>query len=82
MIERRRRPGFPSETLDGRLIPREDFRQELQGDLASEGQVLGEVHDAHAAAAEQGFDSIVADDVAGRHGAPMVLEGPAKAGPY
>ena len=42
MIERRRRSGFPSETLDCRLIPREDFRQELQGDLASEGQVLGE----------------------------------------
>ena len=74
MVQRRSRARFPSKAFDGRAIAGESFRQKLQRDFTSEGQVLGEVHHTHTAATEQRFDAIVADHVTRRHGASMVLE--------
>ena len=63
MIERRRGTCLATEAVDGELRG-----QEFQRDFASEREVLREIHQAHAAAAEQRLDAIVADGLAGVHG--------------
>ena len=53
MIQRRRGSGFTSEALDRTSIVSELGREELERNLATERQVLGEEHDTHSAAAKQ-----------------------------
>ena len=46
------------EPLAEARVVRQRRRQHLEGDLAAEAHVLGEIDDAHAAAAEQGLDPV------------------------
>ena len=52
VVERRRRPRLAHEALDDVLVLRHLLRQELERHVAPQLQVLGLVHDTHAAAAE------------------------------
>jgi hypothetical protein len=52
VVQRRRRTCLAPEPFEGFGVGR-PFRQELQGDLTAKLEILGEVHDAHAPAAEQ-----------------------------
>jgi hypothetical protein len=61
MIQRRRGSCMPSETLDRTSIVSEVGREELERNLATERQILGEEHDTHSAAAQRGMDAIAAD---------------------
>src|SRR5262245_38620110 len=70
VIEGGGRARFTPESFDRTRVARERLGQELQCDLATERQVLGEIDDTHAPAAEQRVDAVVADDVARAHGAP------------
>jgi hypothetical protein len=52
-------PGLALEAFNGGAVARELVRQDLDGDAPSESDVLGEIDDAHAAAANLFEDSIM-----------------------
>ena len=58
MIQRPCGSCMPSETLDRTSIVSEVGREELERNLATERQILGEEHDTHSAAAQRGMDAI------------------------
>jgi hypothetical protein len=57
VVDRGRDVRLTHEALTELLVPGELRRQDLEGYLPGEADLLGYVHDAHAAAAENGFDS-------------------------
>jgi len=59
MIERGGRPGFAFEALQRLRIFGQFVREELQGNLAPQANVLGPIDDAHAALAHLAQDTIV-----------------------
>ena len=65
MIERRGGPRFAAEPFDRGRVGVDRRGQELQRHLASERQILGEVDNAHPAAAKQRLDSVVSNGVTG-----------------
>src|SRR6266478_3420724 len=73
MIKRGRGPGFTLETVECAGVFLRLWRQELEGDPASEVQVLGFVHYAHAAAAQLREHAIVRDGLPD-HGERKLLE--------
>ena len=74
VIERGGELGLGQEPLAEALVLGQGGREQLQGDVALQAQVLGQVDDAHSSAPEDGFDPIVDDQGAarklacGRHG--------------
>jgi hypothetical protein len=63
MIQRRGNASFAVETLNGGRLVRELQGQKLQGNLATETEVLRAVHDAHSAAAKSRDDAVVRDNL-------------------
>ena len=67
VIQRRRRARLALKALRGRRVARQLGRQELDGDLPAEANILGAVDDAHAAAAKLLEDPVMRDGLA-KHG--------------
>ena len=61
VVDRRCELGLAEESLAEPVVPGKSAREELQRHLALQSQVLGQVHDAHAAATEQVLDAIAGD---------------------
>jgi hypothetical protein len=57
VVDRRGDVRLSNESLPELLVPGELGREDLEGDLPAESHLLGDVDDAHAAAAEHRFDS-------------------------
>ena len=72
VVDRRRQPRLRQEALPEDLVLGDLGSDQLQRHLPAEVGVLGEIHDAHAAAPEQGLDAVTAELGAeagiGRHG--------------
>ena len=72
VVDRRRQPRLRQEALPEDLVLGDLGSDQLQRHLPAEMGVLGEIHDAHAAAPEQGLDAVTAELGAeagiGRHG--------------
>ena len=64
MVQRRGRARLAQEALGRLRIVRAVLRQELQRHAAGQLDVLGQIHDAHAAGAERVEDAIVRDGLA------------------
>ncbi len=64
VVERRRGLGLDDETPEPLLVADELRRQDLQRDAALEGEILGEIHLAHAAGSQRAHDPIVGNPVA------------------
>ena len=58
VVDRGGELGLPQEALTETLVPGEIGGEQLQGDLALEAQILGQVDVAHPAPAEQGLDPV------------------------
>ena len=66
VVERRRGLGLDDEAPEPLLVADELRRQDLQRDAALEGEILGEIHLAHAAGSQRAHDPIVGNPVARR----------------
>ena len=58
MVDRGRELGLAQEALAETLVPGEIGGEQLQGDLALEAQILGQVDVAHPTPTEQGLDPV------------------------
>ena len=65
MVERAGRPRFLLEAAKPVRVSRDSLREDLERDVAAEARVVGPVHLAHAARAEQSEHLIGADARAG-----------------
>lgn len=68
MIQRREELRLPPEPSQPICVVREGIRQDFEGDLATELLVVGAVHLAHPAFAEEADDAISAEGRAGSQG--------------
>jgi hypothetical protein len=79
MIERRKRPRLLREARRPVAVRDERVEHELEGDLAIEPGVPGEVHGPHAPFAEQAIDDVGAERGAGRQGHAGIIRALARA---
>ncbi len=68
MVQRGRSFGFPLETAEGLCVVGEDVGKELQGDVATELEVLRLVHNTHAPAADLAVEAVMGNRLTHRLG--------------
>ena len=81
MVQRRRGARLAREPVERLRAVRQVLRQELDGDVAPQPDVLGLVDDTHPSAADQGDDAVVGERLADDgqwHGGRLLVAGPSR----